>query len=258
MTAIDWLARGVESEVSYSVARGGTPTEHPNFIHVSNPAVRLCGDYNRVVGMRVDDLESFAEVVRQVEEIHREKGLERPDSYDPYPSVAGDGAWLERLSEIGHSFWTDVFFRTETVADELPRGFEWTPMGEDEYIDWYEARARSGGYSDDEAHRMTFPFERGFIRVDRPYWLLKDGERVAWVHCANLGEYFRLFDVETDEAQRRRGYGRVLLQAVKLEARSQGVPHILIRCGERLRPFYEGCGFVECGKGSVIRLANEA
>jgi len=41
---------------------------------------------------------------------------------------------------------------------------------------------------------------------------------------------------------------------VKLEARAQGASHILIRCVERLRPFYEDSGFVECGRGSVIRL----
>lgn len=258
MRRIDWSARAVESEVAYSVARGGVATEHEGFIHVHNPHVPWCGDYNRALGVHASSLDEFAGIARRVERIHESNGVPRPDSYDTYPSVGGDGDWIDRLDEIGHRSWTEVYFKLEVVPTELPDTFEWRPVGEDDYLEWRRAMQEKGGWFDAEAWELGLPLEQKFIEVYRPYWLFEKDELVAWVHCANLGDYFRQFDVEVDASLQGRGYGRILLQAVSAEAGAQGVSHVLIRCGERLRGFYEACGFQECAKGSIIRLRGDA
>lgn len=258
MQSIDWMARAVESEVAYSEARGGTATAYDDFIHIHNSHVPWGGDYNRAVGVRVSSLEEFADVIRQVERIHEERNLERPDSYDTYPSLEGDGEWIDGLGDIEHRSWTDVFFKLEVGTVRLPDGFEWRPVGEDEYLQWRRAMQQKEGWYDAEAWELGLPLERQFIQTYRPYWLFENGHRVAWVHCANLGSHFRLFDVEVDKPLHGRGYGKILLQAVAAEAGAQRVAHILIRCVERLRGFYESCGFDECGKGTVVRLRSGA
>lgn len=184
--------------------------------------------------------------------------MQRPDSYDTYPSVEGDGDWIDRLDEIGHRGRPDVFLRLEVAAVQLPDTFEWRPVGEDDYLEWRHSMQEKEGWFDADAWELGLPLERKFIEVYKPYWLFEKGELVAWVHCANLGSYFRQFDVEVDVQFQGRGYGRILLQAVSVEAGAQGIPHVLIRCGERLRGFYEACGFEECAKGSIIRLRKDA
>ncbi len=254
MPGIDWMARAVESEVAYSEARGGTATAYDDFIHIHNPHVTWGGDYNRAVGVRAASLDEFAGIVQRVERLHEEKGLPRPDSYDTYPSIEGDGGWIERLDEIGHQSWTDVFFKLEVAAVKLPDAFEWRPVEEDDYLEWRRAMQEEENWFDAEAWELGLPVERQFVQVYKPYWLFENGRLVAWVHCANLGSHFRLFDVEVDRPLQGRGYGGILLQAVSAEANAQAVPHILIRCIERLRGFYETYGFEECGRGTVVRL----
>ena len=257
MESIDWMARAVESEVAYSEARGGTATTYDDFIHIHNPHVTWGGDYNRAIGVKADDPESFASVVKRVEELNRERQLPRPDCYDTYPSREGD-AWIHGFDSAEYRLTPKVFFRLDVAAAGLPPGFTWRPVGEDDYFEWRRASQEKESWFDAEAWELDLPLERQFVRVYKPYWLFENERLVAWVHCANLGSYFRLYDVEVDESLQGRGYGRTLLQAVSAEAGSQSVSHILIRCSERLRGFYETCGFEECGKGTVIQLRKDA
>jgi GNAT superfamily N-acetyltransferase len=257
MTAgIDWMARAVESEVAYSVAKGGVATDHGDFIYVHNPLVPWLGDYTRAVGVRAADRAAFLETARRVEDLNRERKLARADCYDTYPTVEGDD-WLDDFGDTEYRVSPKVFLRLEVCARSLPRRFTWRQLEEDEYLCWRHEQTKSFDWFDEDEWQRGLPTERSFIRVYRPFWLLEDGELVAWVHCANLGGYFRLFDVEVDEPRRGRGYGRHLLTAVAAEAASQGVPHVLIRCTERLRGYYETCGFAECCRSTVIRLRRE-
>lgn len=252
--SIDWMGRAVESETAYSVARGGVATHYGNFIHIMNAAVPVGGDYNRAVAVRVSSLEEFSDVVAQVRAIHNELGLQEPDSYDTYPALGGDGEWVDRLGEIGHTGWRDYFLSMEVTERKLPRRYVWRPVDEEEYLAWRRGQRQSEGWFDQVEWDLQLASERRFLRVYAPFWLLEEGRRVAWVHCANLGGYFRLFDVEVDRALHGQGYGRALLLAVEAEASAQGVSHILIRCSERLRGFYRACGFTERCSGTVIRL----
>ena len=257
MQRIDWMARAVESEVAYSVARGGVATDHGDFMYVHNPHVPWVGDYTRAIGVKVSDSESFANVVKRVEELNRERQLPRPDCYDTYPSSDGD-AWISSFDSSEYRPMPRVFFRLDVANTGLPPGFTWRPVEEDEFLAWRHNQMQAQDWFDAAEWELGLPLERQFLQVYKPYWLFENGQLVAWVHCANLGSHFRLFDVEVDTPLLGRGYGRILLQAVSAEASAQGVPHILIRCVERLRGFYETCGFEECGKGTVIRLREDA
>jgi GNAT superfamily N-acetyltransferase len=257
MQGINWIERAVVSEVAYSVARGGTATAHKGFIHIMNTSVPMGGDYNRAVGVRACSLDEFAAVAAAVGAIHDDNRLAAPDSYDTYPSDEGDGDWVDHVDEIGHQAWPDFFFNLSVKDRSLPSGFEWRPVSAGGYLAWRMTQRKHECWFDQDEWDLQLPSERAFIEIYRPFWLLENGCLVAWVHCANLGGYFRLFDVEVAEAQRGRGYGKLLLQAVEAEASRQGVSHILIRCAERLRGFYEACGFEECCRGSVIRLRRE-
>ena len=71
---VDWCEEAVRSEVAYSVARGGVPSEHASFIHVLNTAVPWSRDYNRAIGVRASNVAELEHVTYSVARIHEESG----------------------------------------------------------------------------------------------------------------------------------------------------------------------------------------
>jgi hypothetical protein len=85
MQSTNWFEKALHSEIEFSKALQSQPTQYPNFIHLYNPHVPWGGDFNRAVGVQITDFRVFDEIIIQVEQIHLEKGLERPDRFDALP-----------------------------------------------------------------------------------------------------------------------------------------------------------------------------
>ena len=253
--AIDWCAEAVKSEVAYSVARGGVAAEHGTFIHILNRSVPWGGDYNRAVGVRSADADEFEEIVRTVERIHEEHDLDPPDHFDMWPDVDAPLPFARDLPEGRYRVLFDLFMVKEASPGKLPPGFTWRSVTPDEFVPWWHDRQRRKHYYDPDMCALDLPLERRFAQTFVPFFLERNGEVVAWVHCGDLGGYLKLFGVEVEERERGQGLGRLLLQAVEAEALRRGVPRVLIRCVQRLRPFYRSCGYEECCRGAMVRAA---
>jgi GNAT superfamily N-acetyltransferase len=255
---IDWAARAVESEIAYSVARGGVATSYGAFVHIRNLRVPLGGDFNRAAGVIASSLDEFGSVTEQVEDMHQDAGLPPPDRFDLHPSVPTDSAWIEELGRMGYRSSVVHFLRGAATADALPSSFEWLPISAEVYLSGWTSDTSATGYDAEGVPPERSASERGFIRVFRPFGLSRSGVRVASVHCAVLRGYARLFDVYVEPECRGEGIGRLLMQAVRREAARSGAKQLLLCCGPRVRPFYEACGFVECARGVVVRSSGPA
>lgn len=251
---MDWDRIALQSEIEYSKAYGGEPTQYESFVHIHNPAVPFAGDFNRAVGVRVSDPASFHQVVRRVGSIHNEKGLDRPDRYDIRPPVLSEGVWARHLFERGYRLGTAVFFSATTAGAHAPPGVELYSPRANEYIDWYHDLQKTASYYDEEWFQKIRPLQLRFIRTFRPYWLLEGEKLRGYVYCAAVGEWCRLFAVEIEEGSRGRGLGKALLDAIRVEAASEGASFVLLQSGDTLRGFYEKAGFCECSRNSIIRL----
>ncbi|MBN2380605.1 GNAT family N-acetyltransferase [candidate division WOR-3 bacterium] len=251
---IDWNRRALASEIALSEANGGHAVHYKNFIHIYNPHVPWGGDFNRAVGVKITDFESFEKVIKKVQDIHTSEGLEKPDRFDIAPPTLDSAVWSPYLEERGYSMHEVIFFSSLVSNTHLAPGFELYSPTENEYIQWYRELISAYDFFNDEYYSQLKPLHLGFVEVFRSYRLLKDKEHVGWVYCANLGDYCRLFSVEIKECFQGRGYGRVLLDGIKGKAFDLGVKNILLQTQENLRGFYEKCGFTECSGNSVIRL----
>lgn len=230
------------------------PIEYPNFIHMYNAFVPWCGDFNRAVGVRLSDFRSFEEIVYQVESIHSEKNLERPNRYDIYPPALNEELWRDYLLQKGYRLETAIFLCAPTLNESLPSGFALKVPSEQEYIEWFRRLVQSRGYYDEQWFQMVRPLQLHFVQIFKPYWLLREGDLIGWVYCANLGEFARLFEVEIRQEFRGQGLGKTLLRAIRIEGGKLGTQFILVQSGERLRGFYEKAGFKECARNSIIWL----
>ena len=162
--------------------------------------------------------------------------------------------WQGYLNAEGYILRTAIFFQALTQPVELPAGFTLNQPSTDEYLVWYIKLADEQGYAASDWFQPSLPLRENFIKVYRPYWLMRYGEQVGWVYCAHLGDFSRLFEVEIMPQFQHQGMGRLLMQVVIAEGYRQGTMHILLQTGERLRSFYEKCGFQECTRNSIIRL----
>lgn len=254
MQNINWDERALNSELEFSKALLSQPIEYPDFIHMYNSYVTWCGDFNRVLRVKITDFQSFDNIVTQMEQIHREKGLDKPDRYDIRTPVLDEKQWHDHLLQKGYSLQTAIFFNTPTKEMELPNGYSLYSPSNTEYFDWYSVLAKSQGYYDEYWFKQHLPLKANFIQVFKPYWLLKNKDQVGWVYSSNLGKYSRLFEIEIEQHFQGQGMGRLLLQAIINEGYRQGAEYVLLQANNRLRPFYEKCGFIECSKNSIIRL----
>ena len=253
MQDINWNERAICSELEFSKALLSQPVSYANFIHIHNPYVPWGGDFNRAVGVQITTFQSFVDTLGRVEEIHQEKGLEKPDRFDIQPPVLDEKRWHDYLEQKGFRLHTAIFFYAQTKEIYLPDGFTLYSPSVDEYLAWYSELAKSGGYYDEDWYKQHLPLKVNFIKVFKPYWLLKNKEQVGWVYSANLGVYTRLFEVEINQQFQGQGMGRLLLQAIRNEGYKQGAEHVLLQANDRLKPFYLKSGFQECTKNSIIR-----
>ncbi len=254
MQNINWDECALDSELEFSKALLSQPIEYPDFIHMYNSHVAWCGDFNRALWVRITDFQSFDNIKSQIEQIHQEKRLEKPDRFDIRTPVLDEKQWRDHLQKMGYALQTAIFFNAPTKEMDLPTGYSLCTPSNAEYFDWYSQLAKSQGYYDEDWFKQHLPLKANFIQVFRPYWLLKNKDLVGWVYSSNLGKYCRLFEVEVEQHFQGQGMGRLLLQAIVSEGYKQGGEYILLQSNNRLRPFYEKCGFVECSKNSIIRL----
>jgi GNAT superfamily N-acetyltransferase len=204
--------------------------------------------------VNVTDFQSFEEIKRQVETIHQEKGLEKPNRYDLNPPPLDQGRWGDYLRQKGYSISKAIFFSAATGQYDLPSDFSLKIPSTDEYLDWFCRLVQSRGSYDEVWFQKIKPLQLNFSHVFKPCWLLKGKNLIGWVYCANLGNYARLFEVEIQPEYQGRGMGKLLLQAIRGEVCKMGVEFILLQSGEGLRIFYEKAGFQECTKNSIIWL----
>ncbi len=254
MERMNWDEKALHSEIEYSKALGGKAVEYRNFIYIYNKSVPWGGDFNRVVGAKISDFKSFSEMVEQVENIHKKKKLERPDRYDIYPPALYEGIWNSFLSKMGYNLTTVIFFYSPTVDKNLSSELTLYSPSESEYIEWFHHQQKTRSYFEEEWFQRLKPLKLNFIKIFKPYWLLRNQKIVGWIYCACFDEYCRLFEVEIEEECRGCGLGRILLDAIRIECGKQGVRFVLLQSSERLRNFYERSNFKECTKNSVIRL----
>lgn len=252
MELINWVKTALSSEIEYSKALKSQPVEYPRFIHMYNPFVPWSGDFNRALGLKITDFQSFEEISAQIKNIHQEKALENPDRFDIYPPVLEEGQWQDYLLNRGYSLSTAIFFSAPTLDCNLPSEFKLETPPENQYIEWFCDVVRSRGYFEEKWFEKVKPLQLNFCRTFRPYWLWKGDNRVGWVYCAHLESYARLFEVEICEAYRGQGMGKLLLQAIRAEGYKKGAKYILLQSGESLRPFYESAGFQECTRNSIV------
>ena len=254
MQSINWERRALDSEIEYSRALKSRPIEYPKFIRMFNAFVPWCGDFNRAVGVKLSDFQSFEEAEYQVKSIHKEKNLGRPNRYDIYSPALNEALWYKYLLQKGYRLETIIFFCSPTLKESLPSEFVFYVPSEKEYIEWFCCLVQSRGYYEEEWFQTVRPLQLNFAQVFKPYWLLMEGDLVGWVYCANLGEYACLFEVEISQEFRGQGLGKILLRAIRIEGGKMGARFILLQTGERLRSFYEKTGFRECSRNSIIWL----
>ncbi len=253
-----WENWAVRSEIAYSWALESLPTYYPDYIHLYNTSVPWGGDFNRAVGVKLADFRSFERVVEQVEKIHRERGLERPDRYDVLPPALEAPAWQAYLAGKGYRLETAIFFCAPALTGKLPAGFSLIRPAEREYLAWFRRLVKRRGYYEEAWFQSVKPLQLNFVKTFKPYWLMKDKALAGWVYCAQLGEVARLFEVEVAGEFRGQGVGKALLQAVRQEAGAGGAKHVLLQASEDLRGFYEKAGLRECARSSIIWLKTEA
>ncbi len=258
MTPITWESKALQSEIVYSWALESVPTFYPDFIHLYNSSVPWGGDFNRAVGVRLADFQSFERRVEQVESLHRDRGLERPDRYDILPPALDAEAWESYLAGKGYRLETAIFFCAPILDGQPATGFSLVRPTEREYLDWFRRLTKARGYYEEAWFQSLRPLQLNFVKTFKPYWLLKDKALAGWVYCAGLGDYARLFEVEVAPEFRGQGAGLALLEAIRQEAGRGGAEEVLLQADETLRGFYEKAGFRECARSSIIRLKTEA
>jgi len=252
MESFNWDEVALSSEIEYSKALKSEPVEYPRFTHLYNPFVPWGGDFNRAVGVKITDFQSFEDITSQVESIHREKALERPGRFDIYPPVLKENIWRNYLLDKGYRLSTALFFSAPPLEYTLPPEFTLENPSQDEYIAWFCHIVQSRGYFEEEWFQKVKPLQLNFASIFKPYWLLRGSDLVGWVYCAALEGYARLFEVEVVEDYRGKGMGGLLLKAIRAEGKKMGVQSILLQSEESLRRFYEGAGFQECTRNTSI------
>jgi ribosomal protein S18 acetylase RimI-like enzyme len=251
---MDWIKEAVKYEIEYCKARGGKPIKYPNFIYIFNESVPLAGDYNCALDVKISDFQSFEEIVEQVERIHRERNLPRPNCYRLRPPPLNEELWRNYLFQKGFSLTTSIYFQSPTFVRILPQEISLYTPSQNEYIEWYHTLMRREEWFDEEWFEMIKPSQLKFITIYIPYWLIKEGRLIGWIYCAHFAKCSHLFDVWIEEEFRGQGYGRLLLDAIRVEAKKRGARFVLLSTYENRRRFYERCGFEECARSSEIWL----
>ena len=250
MNKINWALYALNSEIEYSKALGGIPNVYDNFIHIHNPFVPWCSDFNRAVGIKARTLEELDHVINKVKELHTLYKLNQPNRYDFDPQACVKKSWQNYFQENNFTTSSAIFFKSKSII--TPLNIEFYLPTEHEFIRWYYTQQKERDYFDIKWFNELKPLKLRLIRVFKPHWLMSKNEIVGWVYFANLGEYARLFEVEIAERHQGKGYGKILLAAVKSKAKQLGLKYVLLQSNENLRTFYEKCGFEECSRNITL------
>lgn len=250
--SILWEERAVQSEIELSKAYGGIPQGFSNFIHIYNKLIPLSGDFNRAIGVKLTDFQSFNIFHQRVLDIHIEKKLDKPSRYDVYPPVLDVEKWNEYLQKKNCILSESIFMSTETTTISYQTDISFYKPSESEYMNWFYQRMKAKDYFDTEWYEQISIPQAKFIQVFKPLWLMIENEIIGWVYCANFGDYCRLFDVEIVEAFRGKGYGGKLMDMVKFECGREGASHIIVQPAANAKKFYEKIGFVKRASCSTI------
>lgn len=252
MTQPDWAAAALASEITMSVAYGGVATVYELFTHIHNPSIPWAGDFNRAVGVKCTNVNTLLSVMHEVEQLHALLQLDRPTRFDLHPSVITDLAWAEQLNDHHYRVETALFFQAMTAQLAVSPIFTlYAPNGQ-EYTAWYQRYQQAQPFYNADDYQRVLPLQLQFIKTFQPYWLMERNAMVGSVYGAVLGDYCRLFAVEIAEDRRGQGLGSVLLWLLQNHFCQQGIGHLLLQSGERLRPFYERAGFQTCVRNEVI------
>lgn len=252
MTQHMWATAALASEITLSVAYGGVPTVYDAFTHIYNQAVPWAGDFNRAVNIKSTDCAAFMTVATRVEQLHWALQIDPPTRFDLQPAASTDQSWVGQLTAHNYRVETALFFQAPTQQTAVSSPFALYIPNLPEYIAWYQQRQQAQPFYTPAYFQQLWPLQLRFIQAFQPYWLMYNDALVGWVYCAILGDYCRLFEVEVGEAWRGKGAGTAFLQLLKSHFQQQGIAHILLQSGERLRPFYERAGFQVCTSNSII------
>jgi len=251
-----WDHAVLASEIAISEALGGSATPLRGFVHIHNPHVPWGGDFNRSVGVQAADWGSWRRILSEVVSIHDERGIDPADRFDLSPPPLAEEPWKKRLRAQGFRLTTATYLAASPGSGSLSRPFSLRRPSAGEYRAWYERRERRQPYFEEEWFRRIQPLRSAFSRVFSPYWLSKGAAIVGSVHCAHLDGFSRLFELEIQQAHRGEGYGRILLNAIGLEARRRGAGFVLVGSGQDTIGFYRRAGFEICSVNSVIRRSS--
>lgn len=147
-----------------------------------------------------------------------------------------------------------IFFYSPPIDKKIPSGFELINPNQEEHLKWYEESVKLRGYYNEDDFRFQKVFELNFIKTFKPYWLMRKNKMLGSLYCAHLGEYSRLFSVDIKEEYRGQGFGKILMDAIRIEAGKAKSKYILLQANEDVRKFYEKVGFQECARYSIIIL----
>ncbi|WP_247730558.1 GNAT family N-acetyltransferase [Halovivax limisalsi] len=120
---------------------------------------------------------------------------------------------------------------------------------------WWEERDR------DDVRRAVEATDL-FVGLADP----ETGELVAAARVLTDFTYYgKIFDVIVDEARRRDGLGRRVMDAILEHESLRRVEVLTLHCREGLVPFYEDCGFerhemtvpVDDGEEELVRMRND-
>ena len=155
--------------------------------------------------------------------------------------------------------------------------FRLEPMEEATYRAWREAsqrnyaseKVKAGNWQADEAERLSreafdelLPGGRETAGHEIRAMVNDAGEKVghAWftIEDREPGRVVFIYDIEVDEAHRRRGYGRLALNEIDAYAREHGCMGVMLHVfgyNEAARQLYRSAGYLETNVIMLKRVA---
>jgi GNAT superfamily N-acetyltransferase len=249
---IDWIKVSVDYEIEYSKARGGILEIYPDFIHISNKKVPYGGDYNRTVAVKTREIKRFKEIIKIVEKIHETNRVFPPDRFDFIPPKL-DSEWENISKSLGYKLKTSVYLKSLSLFNN----FSLYPYNlyfpsEKEFKEWYIKQQKAKPYWTENILEKIVFLQIDFIKVFKPFWLMKDEEIIGWVYCQLYKDFFHVFELELIEKYRGKGIGRIFIELIKIEACRCGAKFVIIQTNPEIKNFYIKCGFDVISENNVL------
>ena len=245
--SINWTQKAIESEIEYTLARGSERRDYGNFSLLENKFVKWSGDFNRAVMIKADSAGSLSNTISAIEELHKTKGLEDPVYMDFDETLIFKNEYSEIIENKGYYLQQEAFLISQTKDCQLPGGFRFLPMTDEETIALLKQEQIDGGYYlENEFETIDKKLHLLFTKRFRHFKLTLNDETVGSVYLAYMDDYCRLFSVVINENFRNRGYGKMLMECVKDHGKRSDRSYILLNSPARNLGFYDKCGFTSC------------